>query len=259
MADRNPKYPSDDIAGAIPVPPHVPQPGTTTFYVPPTLQSDFENWLHTDVPNVNYTFMLRKDWYHLDAEGAEPEYIRASYFPIQWKSKIGNSDANSNFKTHHWADIRKGDLVVREDGAVMMLNWKVQVNPNNRSTQAIDCNSYITFTRWMEEKLDERGYLLEEAHGEVIAPSIPCVYAEYAGRPDYAPNFNAPGIAADHLLTVQVQFNSRTKDILISDEFILWNQKYRIVNQNFAEVDIDGQYGIINLMARRMAGESPGA
>lgn len=107
----------------------------------------------------------------------------------------------------------------------------------------------------MPEKVDPLGYLIEEAQEKVIAPTIPCVYAEYAGRPDYSGNFNAPGIVADHLLTVQVQFNSTTEKIRVNDEFSLLHCRYRVVNMVGNEIDIDRQYGVLNLMARRIAGD----
>lgn len=95
-----------------------------------------------------------RNWY--DQE--ELPEIRAMYFPIAWKSKIGNSDANSNFKTSYEVTVRKGDLALREDGGIYLLNWTVQRNPNNQSTQAIACNARLTFTRELEEVVDDRGY-----------------------------------------------------------------------------------------------------
>ena len=188
-------------------------------------------------------------------EGYEPIHLRALYFSINWKSKIGNSDANSNFKASYEVRIRKGDIVIREDGRIFMLNWTVQDMPNNQSTQAIVCNAMLSFTRHVDETVDERGYLIEEAHEEIIAPPIPCVFAEYAGRPDYAANYNSPGVSADHLLTVQVQWNDRTKLLRTSDEFELLHSRYRIVDLVGTELDISHEHGILNLMARKIAGE----
>ena len=74
----------------------------------------------TDVPGSNYTFEWLRDWYERDAEEYAPVFIRGAHFPINWKSKIGNSDANSNFRTLLQNDIRKGDIVVREDGVIYM-------------------------------------------------------------------------------------------------------------------------------------------
>lgn len=212
------------------------------YYVPSRLRQDFENWLRMDVENANYDFQIIRNWY----QPGEAQSIRALFFPISWKSKIGNSDANSNFKTSYGCIIRKGDIAIREDGMILMLNWQVQNNPNNQSTQAIACNARFQFERHVDEKVDSKGYLLEEAHDEIIAPEIPGVYAEYTGRPDYAASYNTPGISPDHLLTVQVQFNSRTDQIRLGDELNLMNSRYRIVNRVDSEVDIDRQYGIIN-------------
>ena len=163
--------------------------------------------------------------------------LRALYFPINWKSKLGNSDANSNFKTSYDVLIQKGDIVIREDGHIYMLNWQVQNLPNNQTTQAIDCNAMLRFTRYMDEEVDSRGYLVREAHDEEIVPPIPCVYSEYAGRPDYAPSYNTPGINADHLLTVQLQWNARTRNLRTGDEFELLHCKYRIVDLVGTELD----------------------
>ena len=254
--DRQPKSgkpPGIDEAYAIT--PFTPRGSTKNFWVPPTIQTDFENYLMTDVPGSNYTFEWLRNWYDREAADYEPHFIRGMYYPINWKSKIGNSDANSNFRTILQNDIRKGDIVVREDGVIFMLNWQVQRHINNLSTQAIDCNAYIDFYREVDEVLDERGYLLEEAGKKVIVPNLPCVYSEYAGRPDYATNYNTPGITPDHLLTVQVQFNSFTENLCIGDKFTLMHSTYHIVHLIDREVDIDRLFGIINITARRSAGE----
>ena len=90
------------------------------FYIPSTLQQDFKDWLESDVPHANYTFELVRDWYARDRIDYKPVMLRALYFSINWKSKIGNSDANSNFKVSYDVPIRKGDIVIREDGPIYM-------------------------------------------------------------------------------------------------------------------------------------------
>ena len=107
----------------------------------------------------------------------------------------------------------------------------------------------------MDEVLDDRGFLISEATEKSIAPDMPCVYAEYTGRPDYAANYNTPGISADHLLTVQLQLNAKTDEIRMDDTFELMHSKYRVVNRVDSEIEIEHRHGIINLMARRIAGE----
>lgn len=72
------------------------------------------------MPGVNYTFEVVKNWYDRNAADYEPTFIRASFFPISWKSKIGNSDMGSNFLSNTKVDIKKGDIVVREDGEIFI-------------------------------------------------------------------------------------------------------------------------------------------
>ena len=42
------------------------------FYIPPTLEQDFVDWLNTDVSNINYDFELVRDWYARSQEGYRP-------------------------------------------------------------------------------------------------------------------------------------------------------------------------------------------
>ena len=41
--------------------PFVGAPSSTQFYIPPHIQSDFENYLESDIPNVNFTFELLEE------------------------------------------------------------------------------------------------------------------------------------------------------------------------------------------------------
>jgi hypothetical protein len=68
-------------------------------------------------------------------------------------------------------------------------------------------------------------------------------------------SYNSPGVSADHLLTVQVQWNEKTRLIRTSDEFELLHSRYRVVDIVSTELDISQEHGILNLMARKVAGE----
>lgn len=102
-------------------------PSNRQYYLPPTIQSDYTNLLYEDHPHFTETFGLIHDWNEyatlvgemiVDESliGGIPLYIRATYFPVDWKSKVGNSDASANFKTDWNNLIWKGDIVVRESG-----------------------------------------------------------------------------------------------------------------------------------------------
>ena len=52
-----------------------------------------------------------------------------------------------------------------------------------------------------------------------------------------------------------MQWNDRTKLLRTSDEFELLHSRYRIVDLVGTELDINREHGILNLMARKIAGE----
>ena len=245
----------ENIRDAIQLIPPVVAKSRKDFRPPPTIQDDFRRLLQHDVPYVNYTYELVRDWYDLNSETYEPIYIRAQQTPIDWKSKIGNSDMNSNFKTTHDIPVHKGDMVIREDGIVFLLNWNIQNHANNQATQCSECNVTLEFTRNFDDITNDEGYLLEEGGQRIVVPPIPATQIEYAGRPDYSKTENIPGIAPDHLITVYLQWNPTTKNIFLNDQFVIGKFTYRVINISLVEVNIDKDYGILTLNAKRVAGE----
>lgn len=227
---------------------------TREFVVPPTILSDYKNYLHSDIPNAVYDFRVLRNWYD-QFRNVEPIIIRAEHFPINWKSKVGNSDANKNFYTDYDTKIQKGDICIREDGLIVMLNWSIQQYINAQTTQAIECNHMITVKRAYDAGADKRGYKLFDAHDEIIVDSLPCVMSEYAGRPDFAAAQNSPGISADMLMVCHFQFNEYSKNVRIGDTFEYCGSTYRVINLNYTEVDINQTFGVITVNARRIAGE----
>lgn len=210
--------------------------------------------LDHDVPHVNFTFELVRNWYAINEEGYEPIYLRGQQTPIDWKSKIGNSDMSTNFKVTHDIPIHKGDMVIREDGTIYLLTWNVTSHANNQATQTVECNATTEFTRHFDDITDEEGYLVEEGGYKVIVPPIPISHAEYAGRPDFSSASGQPGMHADHLITVSLQYNDTTKKINLDDRFMIGEFTYRVINVSIAEVNIDKEYGVLILNAKRVAG-----
>lgn len=43
--------------------PYMKQPSRLSFYVPPTLESDFDAFLQNDIPDVVMDFELLTDWF----------------------------------------------------------------------------------------------------------------------------------------------------------------------------------------------------
>ena len=243
-----------DIEAACAKIPAIKKTSLRDFRPPPTIEDDFRRLLEHEVPHTNYTFELVRDWYEINKEGYEPIYLRAQQTPIDWKSKIGNSDMSTNFKVTHDIPIRKGDMAIREDGTIFLMTWNVTNHPNNQATQVSECNATTEFRRHFDDIVDAEGYLLEEGGEKVIVPTIPVIHVEYAGRPDFSSASGQPGIHADHLITVSLQYNSTTKKIDLDDKFVLGEFTYRVINISIAEVNIDKEYGVLTLNAKRVAG-----
>lgn len=250
-----------DIKDVYPLIPAMKAKSHRDFRPPPTLESDFKRLLEHDVPHTNFTFELIRDWYAAGEEGYEKVFVRAQQTPIDWKSKIGNSDMNMNFKTSYDIPIRKGDIVIREDGMVYLLNWNVTMHPNNQATQSVECNDYLTFVREHIAKTDEYGYEidddgteLDENGMEIIAKDMPCSHSEYAGRPDYELVQGTPGLSPDHLISCYTQWNEQTKKIRINDQCVIGAYTYRVVSVYTAEINIQKTAGMLNMHLKRVAG-----
>lgn len=169
---------------------------------------------------------------------------------------MGNADNADNFKTDYGETCLKGDMVIDESdpNRILIFNWRVAHNPNNQATQAHICNMRLQIDRDVAEVTDDYGYLVKEATTETIVPSIPCLASIYDGRPDYILSTNTPGVIPDHIVVLTVQFNEHTRKIRIGDEFELDDYRYRIVNKDTVQVDINYEYGLISLQARKIAG-----
>lgn len=169
-----------------------------SFYIPPTSKSDFSRLTHTQIDNFTGTYTVLDDWYDQFKEEYEAIQIRATYYPIDWKSKVGNSDMSDNFKAaYDGVELKKGDIILNEDGQPLMLNWKVSRHINNMASQAIMCNAYLTIERFTPEETDDLGYVIEPEGWREIVDEMPASITPYAGRPDYAVTNNSPGVLPD--------------------------------------------------------------
>lgn len=232
---------------------------TENFKPPAQIETDFIHLLNHDVPHTNFTYEIIHDWYQRDEEGYKPIYVRAQQTPIDWKSKIGNSDMSSNFKTSYLVPVQKGDIAIREDGALYMLNWQITLHPNNQATQCVECNAVVDFTREVAPTIDpmtgiQIGDEDDDSGRKIIVPQIPISHSEYAGRPDYSGSSGQAGMHPDHLISVYLQWNPTTKKIRLDDEFVMSDFTYRVINISLAEVQIDRDYGVLTLHAKRVAG-----
>ena len=169
---------------------------------------------------------------------------------------------STNLKTTYDETINKGDIVVREDGAIYLMTWNVTHHPNNQATQIVECNDFLTFIRQRKPKTNEYGFVidddadieLDENGMEIIVKDIPCSHSEYAGRPDYSTSKESVGLSPDHLIACSMQWNEKTRQIQIGDQCKIGRYMYRVVSAYTAEVNITKEYGVYSLHMKRVAG-----
>ena len=201
-------------------------------------------------------YKLSEDGSYEETDEYQPEYIRGQQTSIDWKSKIGNSDMSTNFKTDYTHNIEKGDYVIREDGMLYMLNWNITLHANNQATQSTECNAIVDITREYPPEVDSKGFIIQEGGRRPVAAGLPINHTEYAGRPDYSGASLQAGMHPDHLITISCQWNPTTRQIRLDDELVIGDFTYRVMNISLAEVQIDKDYGVLVLNAKRVAGGS---
>lgn len=145
---------------------------------------------------------------------------------------------------------------------VYMLNWNVTNHPNNQASQNIECNDYLTFTREHLIPVDEYGFEIDDPfaseldeHGrEIVVKDMVVSHSEYNGRPDYSISESQPGVTANNLINMYMQYNSVTKNLRINDQTIIDGFVYTVHNVYMGETDIEKQHGCIYVQLRKLPG-----
>ena len=236
--------------------PYVPQGTSKRFKVPRTLAADFDRFLAHDIPNTVMDFELLHNWYDQFKDDYEPKYIRGELYPDSTKSRYENTDNNMNIRCSVTSGIRKGDMIIEPDNTVYILDWDVHLESNNAPSRALRCNMMLNIERFEEADVDDLGYVRpgSESGFVKIVERLPCNAYRYDGRPEYVAVSGTPGATANALTLMTVQFNHRTRDIRIDDEFTWGNETYQIVDVNRVGIDIFSQHGTLKLQAKKKAG-----
>lgn len=236
--------------------PYVPQGTSKRFYVPRTLAADFTAFLNQDIPNTVMNFTVLKDWYDQFEDGYEPSIIRGELYPDTTKSRYENTDNNLNIRCDINSGIRKGDMLVEEDGTIYILDWEVHLESNNAPSRAVRCNMILNIKRWQDEEVDENGFVIYESEPgwKTIVDNLPINAYRYDGRPEYSAVAGTPGLSPNALTRMTVQYNAQTKQIVIGDKFVWGDVEYEIVDINYNGYSYQTDSGTLNLQARKAAG-----
>ena len=234
---------------------YVAQESRTRFYLPPTLESDFDRFLDNDLPNQVMDFELIDDWYAKKEDANyKPVTVRGELYPDSTKSRYEDTDNNMNIRCSLGSGIKKGDIMIPSNRfEIFVLDWEVAPESNNLPSRALRCNMYLTVKRWREEETDDEGFLMEEEGWHTICAEMPANAYRYDGRPEYSAVYGTPGISPNALTLLTVQYNRYTKDIRTDDRFEWGNDEYTIIDVNYVGVGLDGK-GTIKLQARKTPG-----
>lgn len=233
---------------------YIPQGTQKRFYVPMTLAQDFREFLSNDIPHTVMDFELVTNWYDRFVDGYEPHYIRGEIYPDTTKSRYQNTDNNMNIRCDVDSGIKKGDIVVDDEGIVYVLDWFVAKQSNNTPSRALRCNMPLTIKRYHEEITDEDGYCVEPEGWSNIFVNMPANAYRYDGRPQYSAVSGRPGISPDSLTLLTVQFNEKTRNIKIDDRFEWGGEEYIIVDIDWVGVTFLQNFGTIKLQAKKAPG-----
>lgn len=234
--------------------PYTPVKTNKRFYIPPTLASDFNEFLSNDIPNTVMDFVVYHDWYDQFENGYKEKIVRGELYPDTSKSRYTNTDNNMNIRCAVCSDIRKGDIIVDENNATYLLDWEVHLQSNNAPSRALRCNIMLTIKRYRAEETDEDGYLIKEEGWDTIVDNLPSNAYRYDGRPEYSAVAATPGITPNALTLMTVQYNKQSKNIRIGDRFVWGNDTYEVVDISRIGLSLDGTQGCLTLQAKKAAG-----
>ena len=234
--------------------PYVPTGTSKRFKVPRTLAADFRAFLNQDLPNQVMDFQLLPDWYAQFDDGYEQQFIRGEIYPDSTKSRYEDTDNNMNFRADVESGIKKGDMIIQPDGKIFVLDWFVALESNNAPSRAVRCNLRLTVTRYVEEVVDEDGYLLVPEGFQTIVDNLPVNAYRYDGRPEYSAVSGTPGVSPNALTLFICQYNNQTKNMRVDDMFDWGTDTYRIVDIDRVGLDITETYGTLKVQAKKAEG-----
>lgn len=245
--------------------PYIKEESKSRFFVPKTLERDFDKFLDNDIPGSVETMKLYHNWY--DQENYED--VRIEIYPDSTKSRYEDTDNNLNIRASRSSSIQKGDYLKSEDGTIYLLDWDIAPESNNRASRAVRCNLMLKvkrfrnnpITQYGEELVDEFGFVIDQPSQveqyddyTVVCEDIPCNAYHYDGRPEYSVISSNPGVTPNNLVILNVQKNDLTYEINIDDYFVWGKNEYVVMDINYVGVNLLNGNGVLKIQAKKKAG-----
>lgn len=199
-------------------------------------------------------FETLHDWYAQFDSQYKKVFWNGEIYANPSKSRYSNEDNHLEIRFARYADVRKGDYIIDEDRVIYLLDWVIGPESNNKPSRCLRCNAKITFKKYVEEEVSWEGKVIKPQHWDEFVKDIPCNAYRYEGRPQFSAINGTPGISANALTVLSIQYNEKTKNIQIGDVFTWGTQEYIVIDVNLNGMDISGKYGMLTIQARMSPG-----
>lgn len=226
-------------------------PSSSRFFVPLTLESDFDNFLDGDIPDTVMDIRYRSDWFDENTEKG----CRAEVYPEPTKDKARNADTLIPFRVSKSTEIHKGDMIITSDGHVHICDWHVTKQSNNKFSRMTRCNLQLTLERNFPEEIDEEGYLVSPGGWKPIFEKLPVNIYDNDGRANLITHGSSPGAIPEAVVIIVAQKNPSTDKVRIGDMFYWGKQRYQVIDISRTGIDINPEKGIYRFQANKVAGD----
>lgn len=198
------------------------------FYIPSTLQSDFDDMLN----------VLGKDCI-LNYSSATPISLKALITDLKLKNKTNNNDNNMEIHTSLSKPIKKGGYITNStDGNLYLITWTVSKEVNCYKTIGQLCTNKISFKHWNPAVMDNTtGTIITPAGYVAVADNIDCSI-EKKGNFIFNTSISAPGVIPQSQMMISMQANVNTLKIQIGDEYLFRNIGYVIQDIDYSQVSM---------------------
>lgn len=203
------------------------------FYIPPTLQSNYDNYLNTNVPGHTYNATLN---------GAQA--IRCAFHAD------GKTPGEKVLRVSLSTPIRRGDIIAIEGEGEYLIPEVVQ-QVDCYACEPLRLNALLTITRKTPLQADRRGRITQQPGTETV-----CTDQLAHGVSSDGFQKQGVGIIVAGEPVFLLPLNDETRRIRREDEFVLDGDTYSIFHANFDQCDPGRTHGVVRLHCRRKAGES---
>jgi len=200
------------------------------FYIPKTLQSDFSSSLEA----LGTTAIINFD-------PLNTTKIRLDKVNYTTKNSVVSSDEVAFAELS--SNLKMGDYLQYKN-EVLLINQLVSNEfPQCYEISSGTCNTKFDVTRFQTATYDDFGNVLTEEGNNPITKDLYCLTV--MGGFEFRTHTGGIGIVPSNDIKSSCQFNADTMLIAIGDKFTVFKKQYEVVNLDWSQKDLEGDYGIL--------------